>query len=104
MAARDARAERTAQIVLTLERDPAAPDTNRTRWRDKTALEAIIDWNTGGSPNRQAKYRLPKCRIVGYSQSSDGGIAQEELTLAWLDNGTDPVAEVTIQNAESSVL
>lgn len=96
--------ERTAQMVLTLERDPTAPDVNRDRFRDKDVLEGIMNWNTGGSPNRQAQYRLPACRIVGYSQSVDGGIAQEEITLAGLDNGTDPFAECTFENAIDSVL
>jgi len=96
--------ERTAQMILVLERDPADPDVNRNRMRDKDVLEGIMNWNTGGSPNRQAQYRLPACRIVGWSASVDGGIAQEEITLAGLDNGVDPFAEVIIQNGVATVL
>ena len=96
--------ERTAQMILTLERDPTDPDINRNRHRDKDVLEGIMNWNTGGSPNRRAQYRLPACRIVGWTASVDGGIAQEEITLAGLDNGTDPFAECIFDNAVASVL
>ncbi len=94
--------ERSANIILTLERD--GTDTILDFWRDKTALEAFLEWDTGGSPNRQAKFRFPLCKVKAYSRGVDAGVAQETFTLAPLDNDTDPVLDIVVQNAEAGYL